>query len=249
MASQLSLSAALAERCQGSQCAKSEGLYVGRQSGQPLFREADRITQAGNKASFIRPIRRDYLIEDGLSAGGQSAPVRDAATRQPVGHVVHDGTPPFGKRYVIARESLSFRREALAQAPEMTAFFAARCAWRSAASLQRIPGVIAVRRGRQPGARGNAMGGVPSVEVRYDPSRARYADLAARFQAAITQDAAGGGTGRPVFFVTDPSQARVLHRRSPFAGRSPDVRPAGRFVAARSGARAPTSCNPYANGP
>ncbi len=220
---------AASSSCVGEACAdQSHGVYISRSSGLPLFRAEDRF--GGNEAelAFVRPLNRAHLAERrdaGDDNDSEAVGLFDAHSGKRLGHVAFDGTPPFGKRYLVQRHQVTWMGvgsgqhvdSGVAPAPLGRAVFASRCAWSHEGQLGKLQGVKVTSKGyhrsqtRSLAAHPQTSGGdLRCVEVIYDPAVVTYSDVANQFLKLEEARRNGAArSDRPVLFVSDTEQTRA----------------------------------------
>ena len=87
----------------------SEGTYVCRLCGLPLFRSGTKFKSGTGSPSFFDPVDRDHIafVED-HSYGMRRTEIRCARCQGHLGHVFTDGPPPTGERYCMNSVSMQF---------------------------------------------------------------------------------------------------------------------------------------------
>ena len=89
---------------------KGEGIYVDVVSGEPLFSSRDKYDSGTGWPSFVRPIRKEALVEkEDRSLFRRRTEVRSKLADSHLGHVFKDGpTEKGGLRYCINSAALRF---------------------------------------------------------------------------------------------------------------------------------------------
>ncbi len=220
---------AIKPACAGRACAEEgHGVYISRSSGLPVFRAEDRFGGDEVAIAFVRPINRAHLAErpeDDIRGEFDTVGLFDAHSGKRIGTVAHDGTPPFGKRYLVQRHQITWmsvdaegRVEGqTAPAPLGRAVFASRCAWSHEGQLGQLRGVKVTSKGYHR-SQARSLSASPSdaddtlrcVEVIYDPAVVTYSDVADRFLKLEEARRNGAvSSDRPVLFVSDAEQTRA----------------------------------------
>ena len=87
---------------------KAEGIYVDVVSGEPLFSSRDKFDSGTGWPSFIRPLKKENIVEKKESGFLGRIEVRSKEADSHLGHVFEDGPEPSGRRYCINSASLRF---------------------------------------------------------------------------------------------------------------------------------------------
>lgn len=91
---------------------KTEGTYLCRCCGEPLFRSEHKYDSGSGWASFYQPLSSDLITECADTSHGM---VRVETTCSScgchLGHVFTDGPDPTGLRYCTNSPSLQFKKE------------------------------------------------------------------------------------------------------------------------------------------
>jgi len=87
---------------------KAEGIYVDVVSGEPLFSSWDKFDSGTGWPSFIRPLKKENIVEKKESGFLGRIEVRSKEADSHLGHVFEDGPEPTGRRYCINSASLRF---------------------------------------------------------------------------------------------------------------------------------------------
>ena len=176
---------------------KTEGTYVCKLCGLPLFSSESKFTSGTGWPSFYKPYAQGHVkeIED-RSHGMVRTEIRCARCDGHLGHVFPDGPKPTGLRYCLNSASLDFHAKGT-DLPEHsqpvqteTAYFGGGCFWGVEDYFQQLPGVLDAVSGYQGGHVKNPTyrqvcsgetGHAETVKVVFDPSRIGYRQLLQEF--------------------------------------------------------------------
>ncbi len=88
---------------------KNQGIYVDVVSGEPLFSSLDKFDSGTGWPSFIRPLKKENIIEKkDLSLGINRTELRSCNADSHLGHVFKDGPGKNTLRYCVNSASLKF---------------------------------------------------------------------------------------------------------------------------------------------
>lgn len=184
---------------------KREGIYVDVVSGEPLFSSKDKYDSGCGWPSFTKPIDKSMIVEKvDRKLFMARTEVRSKGADSHLGHVFEDGpVEAGGLRYCINSASMRFVpvdqleaegygeykpmfEKTAATGKTEVATLAGGCFWGVEELIRALPGVIETRVGYTGGTLPNATydkvktgatGHAESIEIVFDPSRIKYADI------------------------------------------------------------------------
>ncbi len=173
-----------------------DGIYVCVSCNNPLFNAKTKFNSGTGWPSFYAPyFSRSVHVSTDESAGMVRDEIACARCDAHLGHVFNDGPKPTGLRYCMDGVALKLAKNIKVKTKAMTtkAVFAAGCFWCLEAVFENIKGVKSVTSGYAGGTEkdptyesvgSGKTGHAEAVEVIYDPSVIRYADLVRVFFAS-----------------------------------------------------------------